>query len=366
MRITFVISHADLSGGMRVIATYVEQLHRRGHDVTVVSRPKRKPTLKETINHRILKKPLPWDARPVPKTHLDNTPAKHHVIDRYRPILATDLPDADVVVGTWWETMEWIMPLPASKGAKVHFMQDYETFGGTKDRVDAVCRLPVQRILIAQWVKDLMVREFNDTDAVIIPNAVDHELFFASPRGKAAVPTVGTTYTRFRNKGTDIALEAYRRAKQTIPELKLVAFGGGAIDPNLPIPAGADFFHGLPDEKLRDVYAACDAWLFATRVEAFGLPVLEAMACRTPVLATPAGAAPELVSGGGGMLVPMEDPAALADAIVRVARMGDGAWRTMSDAAYGTAARYTWPQSVEKFEAVLKRVRVPTPAGRRD
>ena len=357
MRITFVISHADLSGGMRVIATYVEQLHRRGHTVTVISRPKRKPTWKETINHRILGKPLAWDARPVLKTHLDRTPGTHHVIDSYRAVVASDLPDADVVVGTWWETMEWIWPMPASKGAKLHFMQDYETFGGTKERVDAVCRLPVQRIVIAQWVKELITQQFGDTTAIIIPNALDHDLFFAPPRRKAVVPTVGTTYTRFRNKGTDVALDAYRRARQVIPELKLVAFGGGAIDnAALPMPEGAQFFHSLPDEKLRDVYAACDAWLFATRIEAFGLPVLEAMACRTPVLATPAGAAPELLAGGGGLLVTMENPQALADAIVSVARMDDATWRGMSDIAHTTAGRYTWPESVDRFEAALNQV----------
>jgi glycosyltransferase involved in cell wall biosynthesis len=353
MRITFLISHADLSGGMRVIATYAQRLQARGHQVLIVSRPKRRATLKEWVNHHVLKKPLPWDARPVTASHLDDSGVPHRMIGSHRPIVAGDLPDADVVVATWWETLEWAWPLPRAKGAKVQFMQDYETFGGAKERVDATCRLPVPRIVIAQWVKDLLANQFGQTDAALVPNAVDQALFHAPPREKGTVPVIGTTYTRFRNKGTDLALEAYKLAKAQVPELKLVMFGGGAVDPSLPIPDGAEFFHRLPDDQLRNVYSRCDAWLFATRIEAFGLPILEAMACRTPVIGFPAGAAPELIGDGGGLLVPAGDVRAMADAIVKVARMDPAAWKAMSDAAFATASRCGWDQAVDRFEAVL-------------
>ena len=49
MRITFVCPIADLSGGFRVIAVYAKLLRERGHDVTVVSRPPRKPTVRERL-----------------------------------------------------------------------------------------------------------------------------------------------------------------------------------------------------------------------------------------------------------------------------------------------------------------------------
>jgi glycosyltransferase involved in cell wall biosynthesis len=352
MRITFVVSHGDLSGGMRVIATYADRLQKRGHDVTVVSRPKRRPTLKERVK-KLMGKPLPWEARPVFKTHLDGLSFKNKIIDGFRPIVPDDLPDADVLIATWWETLEWVWPAASSKGVKVHFMQDYEIFGGEKSRVDATCRLPVRRIVIARWVQELLEREFGDTTSVLIPNAIDHSLFHAKPRGKQPTPTVGTTYTRMRNKGTDIAFEAYARAKKVVPNLKLISFGGGLLDPKLVVPPEAEFLHRLPDEKLRDVYSRCDAWLFGTRVEAFGLPVLEAMACRTPVIGTPAGAAPELIGGGGGILVPLEDPQAMADAIVRMTQMSEEQWRKMSDLAFATASRFTWDQAVDRFESVL-------------
>src|ERR1700761_9128261 len=109
MRITFVISHADLSGGMRIITSYAQLLQKRGHQVTIVSRPKRKPTFREWFDHKFRKRPLPWASRPITGSHLDHlVDVKHHVIDDCRAIVADDLPDADVIVATWWETLEWV------------------------------------------------------------------------------------------------------------------------------------------------------------------------------------------------------------------------------------------------------------------
>jgi glycosyltransferase involved in cell wall biosynthesis len=101
------------------------------------------------------------------------------------------------------------------------------------------------------------------------------------------------------------------------------------------------------------VYARCDAWLFASRSEGFGLPLLEAMACRTPTIATPTGAAPELAEAGGGVLVPFEDPRAMAAEIVRMVTLPDADWRRASDAAHAAATRYTWADAAVLFEAAL-------------
>jgi glycosyltransferase involved in cell wall biosynthesis len=131
----------------------------------------------------------------------------------------------------------------------------------------------------------------------------------------------------------------------------------GAIQPNegLPLPEGSEFIFQPPQDKIRDLYGKCDAWLFGSRSEGFGLPLLEAMACRAPVIATPAGAAPELVARGGGILVPQEDPDAMAAGIVKVCRADEPAWRQMSDNAFGVASSYTWDDATDRFEAALKK-----------
>ena len=125
---------------------------------------------------------------------------------------------------------------------------------------------------------------------------------------------------------------------------------------SLPLPPNTDFFHRVPDRELPTLYAACDAWLFATRIEGFGLPILEAMACRTPVIGTPAGAAPELLAQGGGTLVPPEDPEAMAQALVHLLLLSDLRWREISDAGHRTANSYTWDDAADRMEAALEQV----------
>src|SRR5687768_2263697 len=103
MRVTFVLPFTSLEGGSRVVATYAEGLSRRGHDVTVVScakKPKRlKRRVKEWFNRAASGRFKP-EHRP---THFDHIPHLHHRIPGAGPIRARHLPDADVVIATWWE-----------------------------------------------------------------------------------------------------------------------------------------------------------------------------------------------------------------------------------------------------------------------
>src|SRR5689334_12938935 len=63
VKITFVLAIADLSGGVRVVSIYADRLKRRGHEVTIVVRPPRPPTLKERARSAFTGRALPADAR---------------------------------------------------------------------------------------------------------------------------------------------------------------------------------------------------------------------------------------------------------------------------------------------------------------
>jgi glycosyltransferase involved in cell wall biosynthesis len=353
MRITFVCPPVNLSGGIRVIATYAHRLHLRGHQVVVVAPPPRQPSLRDKVRSLVKHGTFPA-AEVADASHFDGLGLDLRVLDRHRPVSAGDVPDADVVIATWWETAEWVWALPPSKGVKVHFMQDYEVFPGMDvARVDATCALPIPKIVIAEWVREVLETKFGQSPLRVVRNSVDTELFHAPPRKKNATPTVGVNYQTMFSKGCDICLRAVELAREQIPELKLIAFASVPETEQLPLPAGTEFHLKVPNEKLREIYAACDGWLFGTRREGFGLPLLEAMACRTPVIAAPGGAAPELLAMGGGILVPPEDPAAMAQAIVDLAGWSDEKWTAVSDAAYTTATRYTWEDATDLFEQSL-------------
>ncbi len=353
MRIVFVVPHADLSGGLRVVTIYAQRLKRRGHEVHIVFTPLPRPTLRTRV--RSLLRGSGWlDAsRPGP-SHLDRIDVELHCLDRFRPVLDGDVPDADVVVATWWETAEWVWRLSAAKGAKAYFLQHYEDWGGPVERVDATWRLPMHKIVVSEWLARLARDRFGITDYSHVPNAVDLQQFDAPERAKASVPTIGFMYSTSPFKGCDIAIAAVNRARQSVPSLQVRSFGSVQPTGDLPLPRGTSFVHAPEQTRIRDIYAGCDAWLFTSRTEGFGLPLLEAMACRTPVIATPAGAAPELLATGGGALLDSGDPDVIARAIVALCHLPEPEWRTLSAAARVVASRYSWDDSTRRFEAALE------------
>ncbi len=352
MRITFVLPHPDLSGGIRTIASHASRLQARGHQVFLIAIPEAQPSWRQQA--RSLLRGRGWI--PTPKIQLqyfEYLGLQCQVLQQYRPITDADVPDADVVVATWWETADWVANLSLSKGAKAYYIQHYEVFDYLPQaEVEASYRLPLHKIAVAQWIVDILASRFGDRAISLVPPSVDTEQFYAPPRNKQPHPTVGLLYTHTPWKGCDISLKAIELAAQQLPNLHLVGFGFGEPLP-LSLPIAIDYHPSPAQHQLRHIYAACDAWLFASRLEAVGLPILEAMACRTPVIGTPAGIAPQMLNEGAGILVKPEDPEDMAEAIVRIHQLSNSGWRTMSDIAYAKATRYTWEDATDRFETAL-------------
>jgi glycosyltransferase involved in cell wall biosynthesis len=355
MNITFVLPTVDLSGGNRVISLHAQHLQARGHEVTIVSVPHGPVPWRQQL--RSLAKGQGRVRRPrVSPSHLDGLALRHTVLDRARPVESKDLPDADVVIATWWETAEWVHRLPPEKGAHAYFIQHHEVFDYLPmDRVRATWNLPMHKIVIAQWLRDIARVDHGDTTADLVPNAVELAQFHAPVRDKQAQPTVGMLYAPMHWKGTDIAIDAIEMARKQLPELQVVALGRHAPTPEFRLPRGTRYAQSPAQDKIREVYAQCDAWLFASRSEGYGLPIAEAMACRTPVIGMPAGAAPELLAQGAGVLVPPENAQAMARAIVEVCTLPQGQWRSLSERAKARVASYTWSDAAVLFEASLRR-----------
>jgi glycosyltransferase involved in cell wall biosynthesis len=383
VRISWVLPPDAQTGGMRVIATYAARLAARGHIVTALQprhpRPSLRAQARSFVRRRIWLRNFNHDPsyfdqleRALPNGHHPSAGGRFQRIQlpHCGPIANHEMPPGDVVIATWWETAEWVQTFTPDKGAWAYLVQHYEAHIPMQpvDRVDATWRAPLRKIVVAQWLADLARDRFAEQagDTIVIPNAADTDLFFADPRGKQPQPTIGFMYSEAPFKGSDIALEALRLAARSLPAINVVCFGLDPLPPALRalLPANTRFFVRPTKEVLRQCYSACDAWLFASRVEGFGLPILEAMACRTPVIGTPAGAAPDLLGPAGGILVPMENPQAMADAILQIAAMPEEQWIQRSRAAYQVATRYTWDHATDQFESALRDISALTPSGR--
>jgi glycosyltransferase involved in cell wall biosynthesis len=157
-------------------------------------------------------------------------------------------------------------------------------------------------------------------------------------------------------KGHDTLLAAVPRILARHPGASVTLVGDGprrealeTLARALGVSAAVHFLGECRD--VAPVLAGHDLFVLPSRSEAFPNALIEAMATALPVVATSVGGIPEVVrSGENGLLVPPDDPPALADAIV--ALMDDPA----RAAALGRAARadverhYTIDRMVEQFE----------------
>lgn len=129
-------------------------------------------------------------------------------------------------------------------------------------------------------------------------------------------------------KNIDFLLRALQRALARIPELLLVIAGEGPACASLKRQAARCglqqhvVFVGYLDRsaELLDCYRAADAFVFASRTETQGLVLLEALALGVPVISTAVMGTRDIVGPQRGAVVPEDDEAAFADAIVALIR----------------------------------------------
>jgi glycosyltransferase involved in cell wall biosynthesis len=354
MKIIFVCAPFNMTGGNRVIAIYARFLQSFGHDVLLVAPPH---SLAQGFLSRLLRKLRmpPLAARSSRPSHMDSIDVPIKLLNRPRKVRESDVPDADVIVATWWETAEFILPMPPTKGRKVYFVQHHEAFDGMpSDRVAATYRSPMQKVVVAEWLIKAIEQDGNRASVRVVPNAVDKTLFFATPRAKRQRPRLGTLFSETAFKGFDTTLDVIARVRAVMPDLEVVAFGELAPDKYKSRVDGIRLTVRPDQESLRDIYTSCDVWLCCSTSEGFNLVAMEAMACRTPVVSTRTGwPAEAIVDGLNGALAEVGEAESLAAAVLSILRSSDADWSALSEGAARTVADSSWERSARLFEAAL-------------
>lgn len=156
-------------------------------------------------------------------------------------------------------------------------------------------------------------------------NGIDCEAFRPEPAQVRRQDLLLTTISSDQPlKGLDYLLRAMALLARDRPQLQLIVIGSPREDGSteqrireLGLDARVQFRHGVSQQAMARLYAQATLVVVPSLYEGFGLPAGEAMACATPVVATCAGALPEVV-GDAGVLVPAADTEALRAAIAEL------------------------------------------------
>ena len=108
----------------------------------------------------------------------------------------------------------------------------------------------------------------------------------------------------------------------------------------------------LTDEFLPTLLTGAEALLFPSFLEGFGLPVLEAMACGTPVVTSKRGALPA-TTGGVAVFVDPDDPESIRDGILRIAT-DDGLRADLTARGLVRAKKFRWPEVARRTLEVYR------------
>jgi phosphatidylinositol alpha 1,6-mannosyltransferase len=215
--------------------------------------------------------------------------------------------------------------------------------------------------------EDLLRLELQDVE--VWGRGVDAQLFNPGRRSQAVRRKLdlGDRFTFLYvgrlapEKRPEQVIDAFRLASGMVPHdtIRLIMAGTGPRERELRAiaPPGVSFM-GFLDRRtsLPDLYASCDAFVFASVTETLGLVILEAMASGLPVVAAPAGGvADHLRDGHNGMAFPAGSAFAMANAMARLAWDKNLSGR-LAVGARRTAEALSWDRELERLDLSYREV----------
>lgn len=352
MKIIFVLpcSGKNPVGGIKVVYEYANHLSKRGHNVTVVHTAfQRTDTpLTEIPRRTLFYLKLLASGKYTPDSWFKIDPSVQML---WVPTLdSRNIPDGDVVIATSWDTAEWVIQYPVTKGRRFYLIQHLETWSGPEERVLATWKMPLKKVVIGQWLEE-KANSMNEKCAYI-PNGLDFTQFGLDENPSERVSDrVFILYHLFDWKGSDDGLNALKKVKQQVPGLRASMFG--VPKPPKDLPSWIDYHRRPSQTKLRELYNQAAVFISPSRSEGWPLPPAEAMTCGAAVAATDIGGHREFAfHEQTALLSPPKDSEALAANVVRL--INDRELR-IKIATQGNEyiQRFTWDRATDAFEKVL-------------
>ena len=219
------------------------------------------------------------------------------------------------------------------------------------DRIDALIAVsPTAAHAHARYI---------DADWSIVPNGIDLEAFHPGAERPAGlrddIPSILFVGRFDPRNALGTLIDAFRRITGSGRDARLVVVGDGPLRRYYRRRAKADpriIFTGALRDERPGYYAGATVYACPTTRASFGITLLEAMACSTPIVCSDIAGFRDVVEDGReALLVPADAPDTLADSLVRV--LDDEVLRArLGHAGSLTAARYAWPSVTDRILSV--------------
>jgi glycosyltransferase involved in cell wall biosynthesis len=225
-------------------------------------------------------------------------------------------------------------------------------------------------ICVSAFTKENLLRHglFTSGSMTVIPPGVD-PVFFSADSERPAGASGNTNYllhvgSTIRRKRIDVLLRVFARVAREFPDLQLMRVGGdltaeqGRLAEELGVAGKIVQSQRLTKAQLAAVYQQAGLVLQTSDAEGFGLPVIEAMACGCPVVAS--DIAPLREAGGAAAdYCAAGDIETWSETVIRLLRerkLAPGAWELRRTRARQHAQGYTWTENANRTISIYERV----------
>lgn len=326
---------------------YANELAERGHSVTIyhaIERLEKKSLLPSYIKLIVFK--LRNVSRP------SWFPLRKNIDSRIiTAINNNNIKDADIILSTWWSSVFLINNLSDKKGKRFNLIQDYERWKGNADLVHQSYSLPVNHMVIANYLSDLF-ESFTGRKPLYLPNAINLEKFFLrNPVENRAPATICMLYSRESRKGTQYGMEALEQLKKQVPDLKVDLFSVYP-DPG-DLPEWISYNH--KNDDLGEIYNRNAIFFSPSLGEGWALPPAEAMACGCAIVCTDIGGHHDYgIDGTTALLVTPKDVTMMVEKLALVISDNKLRWQLAHNANTYLIENFSWSRSVSMLEGYFE------------
>lgn len=196
----------------------------------------------------------------------------------------------------------------------------------------------------------------------VVYNVVDTERFSFRPRNPLR-PVLLSCRLLEELYAVENTILAYEQVRQRYPEARLIVIGDGDRRRSLEALVrersieGVEFHGAVPHSEVPRWFDRADILVNSSRADNMPHSLIEAFAAGLPVVTTPAGGIPYIVEDGrNGVFVPVDDPGAMAAAVVELLERPEKAARLIDAGRRDCAEKYSWPAARRAWLTLYRQV----------